>query len=149
VLFLGGINLQHKEIPTMKNNKFLAACVLTGALMTAQSAHAESYFTGFGNKLSQGISNMATGFIEIPKNVINISSEQNMFVGLSWGLLRGVGHGVSRTLVGAAEFITSPIPSKEFAAPAYGWERFSEDSRYFGLHFPGYWTTYGPLDDGE
>lgn len=133
----------------MKNNKFLAACVLTGAMMTAQLAHADSYLTGFSNKLSQGITNMATGFWEIPKNVINISAEDNMFVGLSWGLLRGTGHGISRTLVGAVEFISSPIPSSEFAAPAYVWDRFSEDSRYFGLNFPGYWTSYGPLDDGE
>lgn len=133
----------------MNNNKILTACVLTGALMTAPSAHAESYLSGFSNKLSQGITNMATGFWEIPKNVINISAEDNMFVGLSWGLLRGTGHGVSRTLVGVAEFITSPIPSSEFAAPAYVWDRFSEDSRYFGLNFPGYWTTYGPLDNGQ
>lgn len=133
----------------MNKNKILTACVLTGALMTAQSVHAESYLSGFTNKLSQGFANMATGFIEIPKNVINITDEDNIFVGMTWGVLRGAAHGVSRTLVGGIEFLSSPIPSSEFAAPAYAWERFSEDSRYFGLHFPGYWTTYGPLDDGE
>jgi hypothetical protein len=68
---------------------------------------------------------------------------------MTWGLLRGAAHGVGRTLVGATEFISAPIPTGEFAAPAYVWDRFSEDSRYFGLHYPGYWTTYGPLDDGE
>lgn len=133
----------------MNNNKILAACVLTGALMTASSAHADSYLAGFTNKVSQGVSNMATGFLEIPKNVINISNEHNIFVGMTWGILRGAAHGVSRTLVGSAELLTSPFPTKEFAAPAYAWERFSEDSRYFGLNLPGYWTTYGPLDNGE
>ncbi len=133
----------------MKNNKLLTACALTGALMTAQPVHAESYITGFSNKISQGFANMAFGFVELPKNIVNISSEHNIFVGMSWGLLRGTAHTVGRTLVGAAELITSPIPTSEFAAPAYVWDRFSEDSRYFGLHYPGYWTTYGPLDDGE
>lgn len=133
----------------MKNSQFLAACVLSGAMMTASTTHAESYLSGFTNKLSQGITNMATGFWEIPKNIVNISAEDNMFVGLTWGLLRGTAHGVSRTLVGGAEFLTSPIPSSEFAAPAYVFERFSEDSRYFGLNLPGYWTSYGPLDDGQ
>lgn len=133
----------------MNKNKILAACVLSGALMTAPTAHAESYIQGFSNKVSQGLANIAFGFVEIPKNVINISSEQNIFVGMTWGLLRGVGHTVGRTLVGTAELVTSPIPTSEFAAPAYVWDRFSEDSRYFGLHYPGYWTTYGPLDDGE
>ena len=133
----------------MNNNKLLAACVLTGALMTAPTAHAESYITGFSNKVSQGFANMAFGFIEIPKNIINVSNDHSIFVGMTWGLLRGAVHGVSRTVVGTAELITSPIPTNEFAAPAYIWDRFSEDSRYFGLHYPGYWTTYGPLDDGD
>ncbi len=133
----------------MNKNKILTACVLSGALMTAPTAQAESYWSGFSNKVSQGFGNIAFGFVEIPKNVINITDEQNIFVGLTWGVLRGAAHGVSRTLVGATELLSSPIPSSEFAAPAYVWERFSEDSRYFGLHYPGYWTTYGPLDDGE
>lgn len=133
----------------MNKNKILTACMLSGALMAAPAVNAESYLAGFTNKLSQGVSNMATGFLEIPKNVVNITHEQNIFVGMTWGLLRGTAHGVSRTLVGGAEFLSSPIPTKEFAAPAYVWDRFSEDSRYFGLHFPGYWTTYGPLDDGD
>lgn len=133
----------------MNKNNILAACVLSGALMTVPSAHADSYMTGFSNKVSQGLTNTAFGFIEIPKNIVNISNEQNIFVGTTWGLLRGTAHAVGRTLVGVAELVTSPIPTKEFAAPAYVWDRFSEDSRYFGLHYPGYWTTYGPLDDGE
>lgn len=136
----------------MNTRKLLAACVLFGALVAASTAHAEgseSYLSGFSNKFTQGLANMATGFIEIPKNIINISNEQNIFVGITWGLLRGTAHAVNRTLVGGAEFLTSPIPTSEFASPAYVWERFSEDSRYFGLNYPGYWTTYGPLDKGE
>lgn len=133
----------------MNKNKILAACVLSGALMAAPTAHAETYMQGFSNKVSQGLANIAFGFVEIPKNVINISNQHNVFVGMTWGLLRGVGHTVGRTLVGTAELVTSPIPTKEFAAPAYVWDRYSEDSRYFGLHYPGYWTIYGPLDDGD
>lgn len=133
----------------MSKNKILAACVLTCTLMMTSTVQAESYLTGFTNKISQGLANIAFGFIEIPKNIINITNDQNIFVGMTWGVVRGVVHGVSRTLVGGAEFITSPIPTSEFASPAYVWDRFSEDSRYFGLHYPGYWTNYGPLDDGE
>lgn len=134
----------------MNNNKILTCCALTAALLTASTAHAEKgYLAGFTQKLNQGVANVATGFIEIPKNVINISDEQNILVGGTWGLLRGTAHGVARTLVGAAELISSPIPSSEFASPAYVWERFSEDSRYFGFNLPGYWTSYGPLDDGK
>jgi len=133
----------------MNKNKFLAACVLSGAVMVAPSTHAESYIEGFGNKVSQSLANIAFGFVEIPKNVINVSNQHTIFVGMTWGLVRGVVHGVSRSVVGVAELATAPIPTSEFASPAYVWDRFSEDSRYFGLHYPGYWTTYGPLDDGD
>lgn len=134
----------------MNKSKILATCVLVCALMMTSKVQAEEdYLTSFGSKLSQGLANMAFGFIEIPKNVINISNEHNILVGLTWGLVRGVMHGVTRTFVGGAEFLTSPFPTYDFATPAYVWDRFSEDSRYIGLNYPGYWTIYGPLDDGK
>ncbi|PPD22101.1 MAG: exosortase [Methylomonas sp.] len=133
----------------MKKTKILTTCLLSAALMTAPVVKADDHLGCFFNRLGQGIANMATGFLEIPKNIINISDDHNIFVGMTWGLLRGTAHGVSRTLVGGAEFLSSPIPTKDFLTPDYVWDRFSEDTRYFGLHFPGYWTTYGPLDDGE
>ncbi len=135
----------------MNKKNLFTACVLCSALLSTGSALADEqgYLSGVGSKFSQGLANTATGFIELPKNIINISHEQNVFVGLSWGVLRGVFETVSRTTVGAAELITSPIPTGAFITPNYVWHRFSEDSRYFGLHLPGYWTSYGPLDDGE
>ncbi len=132
----------------MNNYKF-ATGILLSAFVISSTAQAESYLSGFSSKLFQGLNNMGTGFIELPKNIINISHEHTVFAGITWGLVRGVAHGVSRTLVGGAEFLTSPIPSSEFVTPPYVWERFSEDTRYFGLHYPGYWTSYGPLDDGD
>ncbi|TAN67795.1 MAG: exosortase system-associated protein, TIGR04073 family [Methylobacter sp.] len=135
----------------MKKKNLFTACVLCSALLSTGAACADEhgYLSGVGSKFGQGLANTATGFIEIPKNIINISHEQNAFVGVTWGLLRGVIETVSRTTVGAVELITSPIPTSDFITPPYVWDRFSEDSRYFGQHIPGYWTTYGPLDDGE
>lgn len=132
----------------MKKN-VLAICALTGALMGSQAAQAESYLAGFSDRVSQGFANTTMGFLEIPKNVVNITNDSNILVGSTWGLLRGAFEGTSRSLVGVAELLTSPFPIDELAAPAYPWQRFSEDSQYFGLHYPGYWTTYGPFDDGD
>lgn len=127
------------------------------ALLTAFSApsyakeHKEdhSWASCFVSKASHGLANVTTGLVELPKNIGNITSDSNLFAGMTIGLVRGVVHTVSRTLVGAAEFITSPIPTEEYVTPGYVWERFSEDTRYFGLHYPLYWTTFGPLDEGE
>jgi putative exosortase-associated protein (TIGR04073 family) len=91
--------------------------------------------------MSQGFMNIATGFIETLKNIINISSDQNIFVGATWGTLRGFTHAVGRTVVSAGELITSPIPTEDYISLPYVWDRFSEDTRYFGIHLPGFWTT--------
>ncbi|MFA6052510.1 MAG: exosortase system-associated protein, TIGR04073 family [Methylobacter sp.] len=135
----------------MNKKHLFIACVLSSALLSAAPAYAEEhdYLSGFTCKLSQGLLNTATGVIELPKNIINISNDENVFVGLTWGLVRGALHTVSRTVVGVAELITSPIPTDDYISPPYVWNRFSEDTRYFGLHMPGFWTTYGPLDNGE
>jgi putative exosortase-associated protein (TIGR04073 family) len=132
-------------------NKKIITCLFFVFLLSAESAFAteQNYSSQLGSKVSQGLANVTTGFIEIPKNIVNISHEQNFFVGMTWGLLRGVWEGVNRTAVGAVELISSPIPTTDFLMPSYVWERFSEDTRYFGLHVPGEWTTYGPLDDGK
>jgi putative exosortase-associated protein (TIGR04073 family) len=113
------------------------------------SEESPSYGASVVHKASHGFANLTHGFIEIPKNVSNLTSEHNVFCGITLGLLRGAVHAVSRTLVGALELISSPIPSNDFVTPGYVWERFSEDTRYFGLHYPYYWTHYGFLDEGD
>jgi putative exosortase-associated protein (TIGR04073 family) len=135
----------------MNKNKLSIAVILSCSLLASQAANADSASCGscFTSKVSQGAANIVTGFVEIPKNIVNISHDQNIFVGITWGTLRGVVHAVSRTLVGGVELISSPIATEELISPAYVWERFSEDSRYFDLNLPGYWITYGPLDNGQ
>lgn len=135
----------------MNKHKLSIAVILSCSLLASQTASANSQncLSCFTSKVSQGTANIVTGFIEIPKNVVNISHDQNILVGITWGTLRGVAHAISRTLVGGVELISSPIATEELISPAYVWERFSEDSRYFDLNFPGYWITYGPLDNGQ
>ncbi|MGR9114869.1 MAG: exosortase system-associated protein, TIGR04073 family [Gammaproteobacteria bacterium] len=137
----------------MNKKKLLAGYVLTGTLLVGNSVYADEhehdYLSCFTAKVSRGFMNTATGFIELPKNIVNISHDQNILVGITWGTVRGVFQAVGRTVVGAAELVTSPIPTDDYMSPPYVWDRFSEDTRYFGAHMPGFWTTYGPLDDGE
>lgn len=138
----------------MKSSKFLISASVAAALaISAIPAQAGGSSDGYGQspvgKLEHGLANMATGWVELPKNVINISSDSNILVGLTWGTLRGAFETVSRTVVGAADFLTFPFATSDFATPGYVTERFSEDSRYFGAAWPGHWTTFGPLDGIE
>lgn len=125
----------------------LAALLVFSAQCRAESS--DGYGASFPDKLSHGVANMTMGFLELPKNVINISNDSNILVGITLGTLRGSAEGVSRTLVGIADMLSSPFSTRDFVSPGYPWERYSEDSRYFGAAFPFHWTHMGPLDDGD
>lgn len=62
-------------------------------------------------KLGRGLANIITGWVEIPKRIAETSNTEGMAAGLTWGLLRGMGHGFVRTAAGFYEFFTFPFPA--------------------------------------
>jgi len=65
-----------------------------------------------GKKLGRGIVNVATGWVEIPKNIYDVSVESNPFTGITYGALKGAGMTVVRTGAGVYDVTTFlfPIP---------------------------------------
>jgi putative exosortase-associated protein (TIGR04073 family) len=131
----------------MKHNKTTYLVTSLVLLFTfsipSQAENTDGYGKDFQDKLGHGVANMALGFSEIPKNIINVTDDSGILLGVTWGALRGVGHGVGRTLMGVAEFLTSPFPTGDYVAPGLPWERFTEDTRYFKAAFPGHWKSFG------
>jgi putative exosortase-associated protein (TIGR04073 family) len=125
------------------------ALALALACPAGAAAEEESYGKRFLAKLQHGVGNVAMGWQEVGKNAVNIGSQHGFVCGMTWGVARGAVHAVGRTLFGVAQFVSSPIPTEaEYITPPYIWDRPSEDTRYFGIHLPGPWTRFGPLDDG-
>jgi len=62
-------------------------------------------------KLGRGLANIATGLVEIPKQVIATSKEKNLATGLTWGWVKGAGLALLRTASGIYEILTFPIPA--------------------------------------
>ena len=62
-------------------------------------------------KLGRGLANAVTGVVEIPKKVYMISRDDNILLGLTWGLVKGTTVGLLRTAAGVYETITFPIPA--------------------------------------
>lgn len=98
----------------------------------AQAQTEDSYAVNAAQKLGRGLINVATGWVEIPKNIINTTRDSNVGIGLTWGLVKGIGNTLGRTLVGAGELATFfiPFPETELIQPTYVFENFYRDTTY-------------------
>lgn len=88
-------------------------------MAAASPAQAEPAAAGSANnagtKIMRGASNTLTGWVEIPKRINETWEQSGPGTGLTWGLLRGIGHGFIRTAAGLYELVTFPFP----APPGY------------------------------
>lgn len=68
-------------------------------------------------KLFRGVANVATGWIEVPKQMSLEWEEKGAKRGLTVGLARGLGWAVGRTAVGLYEAVTFPLKGQGDYAP--------------------------------
>ena len=77
-------------------------------------------------KLGRGISNVAFGAFEIPKQMHYVNNRAGGIAGLTYGTLRGLAFFVARVGVGLLEIVTFPVPlpdcpeTPEGFGPGYG-----------------------------
>ena len=99
-------------------------------LFSSQAAAADSYVSQSGEKLLCGITNVFTGFVELPKNVILKSQQEDGFYGVALGLGTGIAHSFFRTFVGLLDVVTFIIPTYPSVTPNYVWQDFSRETTY-------------------
>jgi len=98
--------------------KGLAKVVIVSlVILTMLSVSSMCYAQDVLRKLGRGLANILTGWIEIPKNIYDTSVEENIAMGLTVGLARGIGMTVVRTGAGIYETITFPFPLPEDYEP--------------------------------
>ena len=120
------------ESTSFQNMRFMSFAALVAALCVFAmpvTASADNYGNQVVNKFSRGFANTLTGWLELPKNVVNTTKQDNIGLGLTVGLVKGLVHSVGRTVVGAVELVTFFIPNKEVVQPRYAWD-FSKETSY-------------------
>jgi len=94
--------------------KFAAMAVLVlciAAVSLPAFAEEGSTVEKMGKKLGRGIVNIATGWVELPKNIYDTSVEtNNPLMGITYGTLKGVGMTVVRTGAGIYDTATFLFP---------------------------------------
>lgn len=114
-----------------KSTYIFVPTLIVALLSFANIANAEPSSCGkLENKALNGLANMTTSAIEIPKNIINTTNDSNLPYGIVGGILKGTLHTVGRILVGMVDLITFPIPTKPIVQPSYVWENFKTDTTY-------------------
>ncbi|MGR9116506.1 MAG: exosortase system-associated protein, TIGR04073 family [Gammaproteobacteria bacterium] len=121
----------------MKRTRFIAPILFAGlltasplALSQDSFAPEQSYGAKVGNKALNAFANITTSVLELPKNVINVSNQSNVFYGLTGGLFKGIVNMAGRIGVGVADLVTIPLPTKPIAYPVYVWDDFDVDTTY-------------------
>ena len=102
----------------------------TGREETEHKKEYSSYGSHVGYKALNGIANLATAVLEIPKSIINTTNDSNLAYGLTGGLLKGVIHTAGRIATGVTDIITVSIPTKPITQPVYIWDDFDVDTSY-------------------
>lgn len=93
-------------------------------------AQAENYPTQAAEKLTRGIANTATGFVELPKTMILASQKEGIAYGVTTGLLTGLLNVVGRTVLGIMDVVTFAIPTGPTVNPRYIWEDIGKETSY-------------------
>ena len=97
---------------------------------SARGSVGETYGQTVGRKLGSGFSNIALGWVEVPKNVISTSNDLNPIAGFTLGIIKGAMHAGARTVTGITDLLTAPVPTKPIVEPDYVWQNFSTDTHY-------------------
>jgi len=98
-----------------------------GPYRSVDSSSPQTTVNGMANKAVRGVTNVATGWLELPKQIYLTCAEDGVAKGLSVGPLKGIGMTLVRTLSGAGEFLTFFYPPPGFYdpyfEPAFVWQK--------------------------
>ncbi|WP_246559257.1 exosortase system-associated protein, TIGR04073 family [Citrifermentans pelophilum] len=94
---------------------------------TADTSSPQEVADGMGTKFTRGIANVATGWGELPKQIYYTTKEDGWGKGLAVGPFKGIIMMLVRTVSGAIEVMTFPVPYPGFYDPifdpAYVWQK--------------------------
>lgn len=104
----------------------LTVLCLSLAVSAGASAEEQSVPAQIGTKFVRGLANLATGLAEFPKQIYLIGKNEGWVQGAFRGPLEGLGMFIARTLAGAYEVVTFPIPVppgyQPMLLPEFVWE---------------------------
>ncbi|SNX60325.1 putative exosortase-associated protein, TIGR04073 family [Nitrosomonas ureae] len=124
----------------MRSISKLALVVSMSFLFSSQAianeeASGNSYLSKAGLKFFSGLVNVATGWIELPKN-INLTGQKDTPVSgltaVTLGVLQGAWYTINRTGCGVVDIVTFMIPTNPLVDPVFVWNDFLRETEFKG-----------------
>lgn len=79
-----------------------------------------------GSKFGRGVANVVSGWLEVPKQIYRVGHEEGWIRGSTKGPFEGLGMFGARTIAGAYEILTFPLPIpphyQPMLKPEYVWQ---------------------------
>ena len=74
------------------------------------------------NKLGNGLNNLLTGWMDVPRQIKAVTEDNDAIAGMTYGVVKGLGLTIARTIVGVFDTITFPFAPYDQPAmePIYG-----------------------------
>ncbi len=109
-----------------RNGVVLTVLCLSLAGPAGATAEEQSVPAQIGAKFVRGLANLATGMGEIPKQVYLVGKREGWVQGTFRGPFEGLGMCIARTLAGAYDVLTFPVPVpsgyQPMLLPEYVWQ---------------------------
>jgi putative exosortase-associated protein (TIGR04073 family) len=86
-------------------------------LKSVENSSAQEVVNGMAGKAGRGVANLATGWLEFPKQIHETAVQDGTAQAIFLGPLKGIGMTVLRTLAGAGELATFFVPFPGFYDP--------------------------------
>lgn len=105
----------------------MAAALVASLSGVAQAQTDEAQVLGHqvSGKFIRGMVNLSTGWIELPRQIYEVGTNEGWVRGILRGPFDGIGMFFARTVAGAVEMATFPVPLptyKPMLTPTYAWE---------------------------
>lgn len=96
----------------------------------AERETSRGYTGTAAEKFGTGVTNVATGWVEIPKTMYVSSMQDGLPSGLTLGVFKGVANTLGRSFMGLADMMTFMIPTKPMVTPSVIWRDFDVETSY-------------------
>ncbi len=98
-------------------SRLLTTTILVLLVIGLLSVSAPTYAQGVWQKLGRGVANTFTGWLDLPKAVVDECRAKGALTGLAVGPIKGLGLALVRTGAGIYETLTFPFPIPEGYEP--------------------------------